>query len=292
MSEKRGRIFRLASEKPIGDITPRSDRYGTDEAGRAFVYETVESAERKKKYAQFKRDKRHFTFSHMEHIREITESLSNKYCGYILMLQPYIQYETNILVTPGRTPEPMNINGMAEVFGVQRRTAVATIDKLKEIGVIEELDGEQFRVNDRYHFRKKAEVDVDMLVKTFRTSVKKLDLKPAELGIVYKLLPYVHYESNLICDNPFEDNPKAVKFLSKTEIADKVGISRQKVEETLRKLTAAGVIATIQRKSGLVPQDSKEDGRETVVLMNAFIITRRKGEPSVLEQQTFAGWDE
>src|SRR4051812_6782639 len=122
MSETRKQVNRLLSDEPIGNIAPKSDKYGTDEAGRAYVYESVESRDRKKKFAQMSRDKRHFTFSHMRYIREITDNMTNKQCGYVLMLQPYIQFKTNVIVKPCRNPEPMDDKEIAKALGVTPRT--------------------------------------------------------------------------------------------------------------------------------------------------------------------------
>src|SRR5699024_1316824 len=169
-----------------------------------------------------------------------------------------------------------------------RRYAKDAINKLEQQGVLIKESDEVFRINERYHFRKRAGVDVDILIKTFNTSVKELNLKPAEMGIIYKLLPYVHYESNLVCSNPFEKDNSKVEFLNKTKIADLIGMSRPKTDEALRKLTSAGVVATIQRKSGLVPQDSSsKDGRETVILINPSVITRKREEPNTTVRQIF-----
>jgi len=287
MSETKKQVNRLLLDDPIGKISPKNARYGTDEAGRVYVYESIESVERKKEHARRSRDKRHFTFSHMRHIREITDNMSNKHCGYVLMLQPYIEYKTNLIVKQGRTPEPMTEKEIAEAWGVTKRTCKTVLAELEVADIIEKVN-DHYRINERYHFRNKVEVDVDMLVKTFQTAVKSLDLKPAELGVVYKLLPYVHYESNLVCENPFETDSKKVIFLNKTQIAKNVGIPRQKFDEVLKKLTIAQVLATIQRKSWLSPEEVRGgDGRETVVLINPNIITRIKGEPNATIKQIF-----
>ncbi|MEK4801036.1 helix-turn-helix domain-containing protein [Oceanobacillus sp. FSL K6-0118] len=115
------------------------------------------------------------------------------------------------------------------------------------------------------------------MVKTFSTTLKKLNLKPADLGAIYKLLPYVHYETNLVCKNPFEVNPKNVEFCNKTELAELIGISRSKASEVLAELTRAGVIIEIKRKASLM-SEAQGDGRETVVALNPSIVSRLQGE--------------
>ncbi|KRG11553.1 hypothetical protein ACA29_17095 [Lederbergia galactosidilytica] len=227
------------------------------------------------------------------------------------MLFPHIQYRTNILVSLGRKENqiPLTDKDLAEVFGINKRYVSGIITELKEIGVITEtregyykvneryhFRGRSredtyigyYKVNERYHFRGRSREDTYMLVKTFHTTLNKIKVNPAELGVLYKLLPYIHYESNLVCENPFEDDPRKVRFLNTSEIAGKVGLSRQKLNDTLRKLVSAGAIATIQRKSGIVPQASDGDGRETVVLINPYVITRKREDHSVITLQLFS----
>lgn len=287
------RMKQIVSGAPAGDLTPIGNGYARDNMGRIYRIKSIEAIEESNKYGYMRRDKRHFTFSHMQEMIDATSKLSNKHAGHMLMLLPYIQYRTNILTTAGRegNQQPLNIDDLAKIFGIQRRYVKKIVDELIEVGAIEIVNGELFKVNERYHFRKRAnKEDVNMLVKTFSTTLKKIKATPAELGVLYKLIPYIHYESNLICANPFELDARKVKFLNTSEIAEIVGMSRQKLTETLKKLTAAGAIVTIQRKSKLVPKLSevKGDGRETVVLVNHNVITRKTGEHDVIAEQLFA----
>lgn len=286
MGDLKRKVHDLKSGKPKGQITFVTNGLGADESGNVYKIESMESARQKEIQAYKKRDKRHFTFSHMQYIREITDKLSNKTCGYIFMLQPYIEYKTNTLVTPGRNYRPLDIGDFAEIFGIGRRYVKPILEKLEKEGVIDTETG-HYRMNDKYHFRKKAGEDVSMLVKTFSSKVKGLDLKPAEMGVIYKLLPYVHYDTNLICANPFEEYPANVRYLNKTEIAKIVGISRQKIEETLRNLVKAGAVVTVQRKARVVPT-CDGDGRDTLVILNPDLISRKRGEHGPLIQQLFA----
>src|SRR5690606_9019457 len=128
-------------------------------------------------------------------IKEITEGLSNVYCGYIVTLQPYIEWETNILARKG---EALQRRDFVRVLGVSQRTVGNVIRELIEVGVLID-EGTQFRINERYHFRKHAGAEADVLIKTFFTALKRFNVKPADLGFVYKLLPYVHFETNVIC---------------------------------------------------------------------------------------------
>jgi Mn-dependent DtxR family transcriptional regulator len=276
--ELRRKVRDIASEGPAGDsIRYVGNGKGVDEYGRIFYVESFEDKERKKKYAYQKSDQRHFTFAAMAEITEITEGLSNKHCGYLLMLQPYVQFKTNLIATKERESVPMDKKKIAEVLDVQPRTVKGILDKLTEFGALEITEEGYYRVNDRYHFRGKVRGDVDKLVKTFHSTLKKLKLKPADLGAVYKLLPHVHYETNFVCKNPFEGNPSKVEFCNKTELAELFGITRSKASDVIKRLTSAGVIIEVKRKAAFVDK-AAGDGRETVVAINPHIISRIQGE--------------
>jgi DNA-binding Lrp family transcriptional regulator len=247
-----------------------------DEAGRLYTYKTLEHYEAGKKAAQFERDKRHFSFGHMRNIRGITRGLSNKYCGYTLMLQPYIQFKTNVLVTEGREGSPLTLSNLARIWDVSNRTARAIVDELESRSIIFETSG-VFTINERYHFRKKASGDVDALIKTFFTTLKSFNLTAADLGFVYKLLPYVHYDTNLICADPFV-NPSDIRFLTDSEIGDIVGMTETKTKESLARLRKARIIGE---------WINVEDRRAKFTALNPYVFYRKPGEPDGMLRALF-----
>jgi DNA-binding MarR family transcriptional regulator len=287
MDENKRKLSDLSSDKPVGPITPiGSNGYGRDENGQIFRLESAEAIERKRAAVYRKLDKRFFTFANMRTIRELTDNLSNKHCGYVLMLQPYIQFETNVLITPGRTEAPMTAKQIGTAIGIRdKRTYTKVLSELENDDVVLPTTDGNYVINDRYHFRKKVgKESVDILIKTFHTTVRDLKLKPAEMGVLYKLLPYVHYETNLICEDPFEVDPTKVRFLNASQIAEKGGVSRQKVSEVIRALDKAGAIAQVQRK---LFKQLGGDKREALVILNPYIFYRKQGKPDALLMQIF-----
>lgn len=269
-------VKQLINGAPIGNITPVGNNgYGRDEAGRIFSFMPIEQVEAIRKSKQVGTDTRHFTFTHMQNIREVTNGLSNVYCGYIVMLQLHIQWQTNTLVN-GDTP--MKRKDLAKVLRVSNRTIKNVVNELKAHEVIfEQADG-TFTINDRYHFRKKAGADVDVLIKTFSTALKRFNVKPADLGFVYKLLPNVHYETNIICADPFVEQPQDVRFLNEKQIAELVGMTESKTKETLKRL----------RKAGVVGVWNSDDSREKLTVLNPYVFYRKQGKPDSTLQALFS----
>lgn len=284
-------IAKLSSGQPIGDIKPiGKNGYGKDEKGRIYSFMPVEQKEairkQRKKEQAIGSDRRHFAFTHMLNIKEVTEGLSNKYCGYILKLQSSIQFRTNKIVDGGKeNGEPLKRKELAKVLNVSQRTIKTAINELKEHDILIESNDGTFTINDRYHFRKKAGENVDVVIKTFFTTLNKLKLKPAELGFLYKLLPNVHYNTNIICADPFEDRSEDIRFLNEKGIGELLGMSESKTKEMLAKLRKAGAIGEFIR--------SEADQREKLTVMNPYIFYRKNGKPDATLSALFSAemWD-
>lgn len=239
-------------------------------------------AKNRKKVQAIGSDRRHFAFTNMLNIKEITEGLSNKYCGYILKLQSSIQFRTNKLVDGGKeNGEPLKRKELAKVLKVSQRTVKTAVKGLKEHNIIFEWDNGEFTINERYHFRKKAGDNAEVVIKTFFTTLNKLDLKPAELGFLYKLLPYVHYNTNIICADPFAEDD--IKFLNEKGIGQLLGMCESKTKEMLSKL----------RKAGAAGEFNKRDQREKLTVMNPYIFYRKNGKPDATLSALFSAelWD-
>ncbi|GGF88357.1 hypothetical protein [Paenibacillus abyssi] len=272
------KVLQLQSGAPVGSLTPISAEWARDERGALFKYTQSERYEAAKRRRWAARDKRHFSFTHMQHIREITQGLSNKYCGYVLLLQPYIAFKSNVLVTEGREDTPLTIGDLAQVWDVSKRTARVIINELEVRSIVFETSG-TFTINERYHFRKKAADDVDALIKTYFTTLKSFDMTAADLGFVYKLLPYVHYDTNVICADPFVENPEDVRFLNEKAVADIAGMNELKAAQALARL----------RKSGIIGEwFTGHDRRDKLTVLNPYVFYRKRGEPDGTLRTLFA----
>lgn len=279
-NELRARMRVIKGGAPVGTLTTNGGgRYVKDELGRIFKVTLIdeEEAARRRRYAE--RDQRHFSFSHMHNMREITDTLSNKYCGYILLLQPYIAYKTGVLTEPGRNGHALKAADFARIWNVSKRTAGVILSELEAHSIVFG-EGGTYTLNERYHFRNKTGDEVDALIKTFFTTLRKVRLTAADLGIVYKLLPYVHLESNVICSDPFAANPEDVRFLSEKQIAGVLGMDVNKTREAMRRLRKAGV--TGEWRFG------DRDDRETLTVLNPYVFYRKAGEPDKTLQTIFA----
>lgn len=135
-------------------------------------------------------------------------------------------------------------------------------------GIITEKNGEFF-VNPHFHFRQQQQHN--RVIKLFTTTLRELKdkLTASELGFLYNLLPYVHYDTNMICADPFTE-PENIKFLNKTQIALLVDMDEKKTAKQLDKLRKIGVVAETIRQ---------DDRRDRIFTLNPYVFYRKKGGP-------------
>ncbi|WP_244863412.1 hypothetical protein [Paenibacillus cisolokensis] len=160
---------------------------------------------------------------------------------------------------------------------MSKRTARGIVAEFEARSILFE-DGGRFTLNDRYHFRKKANDEVDALIKTYFTALRAFRLTAADLGFVYKLLPYVHYETNLVCADPFAP-AEEITFLSDKEIGDIVGMTETKTKEALGRLRKARIIGE---------WIDAEDRRKKFTALNPYVFYRKQGEPDGMLAALFA----
>ncbi|MFE4435854.1 hypothetical protein [Peribacillus butanolivorans] len=141
---------------------------------------------------------------------------------------------------------------------------------LEENEILEKIDG-KYRINPAYHFGGMAKER--KVIKLFTTTLKLLAevIKPAELGFLYKLLPYVHFDTNMICTNPHEGQPELIQYLNEKAISELLNKDYKEVKTLLRKLRKAGVLA---KTTG------KDDERNNFHHLNPYIFYRKSGRPN------------
>lgn len=165
-----------------------------------------------------------FTFSVMDALHEVTSVLTNAQCGYLLVLQGYTDYKGR-LIKPDRTTL-MKPSDMAEVLRLtdRRSTFYDFLARAIDNGIIIET-GDVYSINQRYHFR--GPINGRVAVQSFTNNIRKAyaENMPEDLGLIYRMLPFVNVKYNTLCHNPDERIASEVRPLKAKEIADICGIA-------------------------------------------------------------------
>lgn len=217
-----------------------------------------------------------FTFSNMLNIPEVIAKIDDKHCGHLLYLQTFINYD-GILVKPNREKTPMSKADIQEILGLKKSAFYEFFSAMLKHEIIFEEPNDRYRINPLYHFR--GNTENTRVIKTFTAKVRALysPRNAKKLGFIYKLLPYIHYETNTVCANPFEQDVSKIEQLSKKDIADITNISEKTVYNYLRKLKLGDeyVFAEIRR------------GKTRYYKINPFIFYRKDGEPDATLREMF-----
>lgn len=219
--------------------------------------------------------KRDFTFSNMINLPEVFAKIDDKHCGHLLYLQTFINYE-GILVKADRFKSPMTKQDIQVVLGLKKTAFYEFFNAMTSNGIIFE-ESNHYRINPAYHFR--GNTDNSRVIKSFTAKVRALynPRNAKKLGFIYKLLPFIHYETNTVCTNPFEQNVDNIAQLSKHDIANLTGVSEKTVYSYLRRMKLGDefVFAEIQR------------GKTKYYKLNPFIFYRKDGDPDATLREMF-----
>lgn len=239
----------------------------------------VTSARQREEYARIiaqEESKRgaEFTITNMHNIDEVIEKVSDKHCGYLLYLQCFVNYNA-ILENPDKTA--MSRGDIMRTLKIGRTALYHFLREMTEAGVIYE-DGNEYRLNPRYHFQGRS--DNTAVIKSFVAKVKALysEVNAKDLGFVYKLLRYVHLETNTICANPYEHDVENTLPLTKEDIAKATGITEKSVYTKLRNLRFGDqyVFAEVIY------------GKYRYYKVNPFIFYRKSGQPDATLREMFS----
>lgn len=214
-----------------------------------------------------------FTFTDMENIKEVINKIKDKHCGYLLYLQCFINYNGQLV---NESNNVMNKDNIQEILGLSRAAFIDFFSNMLKNKIIYEVDG-IFYINEKYHF--KGRTTNTNVIKSFTFKVKKLYNKRRanDLGFLYKLLPFIHYETNTICKNPYEVDVGKIVYSPKKEIAEITGENEKTVYNRLRRMKIGKEFVFAEVRSG----------RERFYKVNPFIFYRKSGEPDATLREIF-----
>jgi hypothetical protein len=217
-----------------------------------------EASKKRKELETFKnRTDNPFTLVSMEASKEITllEELTTKELGYFLLMQSYISYDNMLRNTESTLPMTEKEIGQALKIKTKKHYS-KVIEKFIALGLIYKesvtlynKEYQAFFIAKKYCFR--GSNRSDKMVKMFIGSLQELynqsDIKPADIGFLFMILPYLHYQSNHIVRHPYERDYSKAEALSQRDIIEITGLDEKNIKEHLRmKLSGVNVFGTFR----------------------------------------------
>lgn len=211
-----------------------------------------------------------FTNASMRHLHEVYDVLTTPQCGYLTLLQCYIGWDDGIIVNPDKSPmTPVDMQRVLQLTGTKRSTFNDFLSACISNGIITK-DGANYIVNERYHF--KGAIDNQYVIKTYTAKVKRVyrEVKANDIGLIYRMLPFVHMSTNALCADPFEKDPKNIRWFTQKELAKAIGVDARTLRRRLPLMKFDGEYVVARIKLGNEPE------RYT---MNHNVFYRQDNEP-------------
>lgn len=262
------------------------------------AYKQKQSQDNLAKYRN-KADK-HFTFVEMER-DAMLNSLTNKQLGYFLVLQTYTDYNNMLRRAEGSTL-PMRQSDIRKALRISdNRTLTNLMELWESQGIIHweivTMYGKEHKayfVNEAYSFKKglqakfssrKTSKAVKLFTEDLQALYEQKKVKPADIGLIYKCIQYVHYDSNYLVSNPNEKDMASVEAFTADKLAGVLEMSRQ---ELYNKLGSLKYPVQVAGETMLLHVFAKvKVGCHVHLKINPLLVYRKTGEPTYAEYAEF-----
>lgn len=152
----------------------------------------------------------------------------------LIYLATYIDYndrEENVLVKHGKnnTLEYLTKKDIKEIMGLSKTTFNDFIRDLKENELLFEAN-DKYYITTKYFSKGKSNFDkrkyTRVFIKTTRELYKGCSTRQhSKLSYVFQLIPFLNYETNILCSNPNEINRDDLNRLTLSDICKLLGLS-------------------------------------------------------------------
>lgn len=153
----------------------------------------------------------------------------------LIYLNTYMDFEGRLMLTE-RTP--IKRANLHEILGVSVATANRFLQEVTPMYLEEKLNGDIVVNSDifkRGALSPKAESHKKIYIKGVRKLYKSLPRRQDKyLGFLFKLLPHINIEYNLICRNPWETDKDKIELISLAEFCCMIGYDVRHVSNLLK----------------------------------------------------------
>lgn len=197
-------MFENGQRKDFSVLDPETERKINKNSDK-FFKEQMEKEQRRKE--QWNKGK-HWSAAYHDAVKVASEQINNEEAGCIMHMLTFLSVHSN-----GRLEQdgkPLTKNDIALSIDKKPRRTYDILKKLEEVGVLlVSKEGRQnvYYINADYHSMGVNIKQGMHFTKLFKHKTKELikDLSLHDSGILYKMLPYFHYQSFYLSDNPNED---------------------------------------------------------------------------------------
>lgn len=155
----------------------------------------------------------------------------------LIYLATYIDYndrEENVLVKHGKNNkiEYLNKDDIKEIMNLSNATLSRFLKDLKDNELLFEAN-DKFYISTKYFSKGKSNFDKKKYTRVFIKTTRELykgcsTRQHMKLSYVFCLIPFLNYETNILCSNPTEINKDKLNRLGLSDICELLGLSTDK----------------------------------------------------------------
>lgn len=214
------------------------------------------------------RIKKEFVWCDNTNVREVSQFMSLTEAGAMFSIMVHLDFNTDgFILYKGRFA---TMTDLEKLLNKGKRQVSNIINKLEELSLVcrvKQGRSTLIQVNEDVHWignKVKEDIATKVYTKVSKSLIDDLELN--ELGLLYKIIPYFHYEHMILCKNPEESNPKGLGELSLSELADLVKVDRK---------TMTRIVPQLVKKKALAKAVT---GNRTHYIVNPYLFFRMDGD--------------
>lgn len=216
--------------------------------GRIQSSQQIAAIEINKEKQRFKERGKSFIAAYMEEIKSASNELSLKDAGILMRLISFMRMGNGgKLINDGKTLSLADIQ--KAIKKGKSQTSEAT-KKLEEIGILQSVKvgrSKEFYINEKY-LQMGGKLRKEFFTKIYQVHARDIvgDLTLNEAGILFKIIPFFHYQKFVLCGNPHERDTDKLDYLNREELAAAIGIDPDTVTKHTNALRRKGALLSTE----------------------------------------------
>ncbi|MCU5575899.1 hypothetical protein [Bacillus wiedmannii] len=145
---------------------------------------------------------------------------------------------------------PLTTNAMQKLLGRGKKSTLKALEELEKIGAVIRDNSQRptlYYINEDLIRCGSTDGTFDNFTKVYKEEAKQLlsKLSDRQAGAIFKLMPYAHKDTYVLCTNPQEFEPSHVGILSSRDIAKILGIAYNSTRNLLSSLINDGAMISV-----------------------------------------------
>ncbi len=235
--------------------------FGLWNGEQAITIRSVEEYEKAKARAKVKQSRRDqfstisksywdygkFFWSLYDTTKELFGQLKPATLTRLMVLGTYMNYDNELVEDDGMA---MTQNGIKNALGIGERMTRYILDELQTFDILMENDGVYILNNAFFTRGRISEDDLNALFddgksvkRVYADGVRALYHAATQASIkklcpIFRIMPYVNKEYNIVCFNPLEKHKTAIRPMSVGDVAEIIGTERSHANRVQKALLA------------------------------------------------------